>query len=76
MGKPEIVCFDEARTPEEHYAQRLRALLHRQAEERALLQEQVRFAKLRCSGVGQDIALILCPLISDILTASPLHRFS
>ena len=41
LHSPELVCFEEAHTPEEIYAQRLRALLYRQADERRTLQEMV-----------------------------------
>ena len=39
---PQLMCFETAHTPEEIYAQRLRALLYRQAEERQKLQAMVR----------------------------------
>ncbi len=41
LQPPELVCFEEAHTPEEIYAQRLRALLLHQAEERRKLQAMV-----------------------------------
>lgn len=41
LHTPELVWFEEAHTPEEIHAQRLRALLYRQAEERRTLQETV-----------------------------------
>ena len=44
---PELVCFEEAHTPEEIYAQRLRALLLHQAEERRKLQEMVQTLDLQ-----------------------------
>ena len=53
--RPELLCFEEAHTFEEVYAQRLRALLYHQAAERRQLQETV--GRFICLHVNREEAV-------------------
>ena len=66
LQRPELMCFEEAHTHEEVYAQRLRALLYQQGGERRMLQEMVRCYVIS-TGSRQCDQCIPCKAFTDCL---------